>query len=359
MLKKLDLYIIKKFLGTFIFAIALIIIIVIIFDISEKIDDFIEKKAGLYNIIFEYYLNFIPYFVNLFSPLFTFIAVVFFTSKLAANTEIIAILSSGISFRRLLRPYLISALLIGVMTFYLANFLIPKVNVNRLKFEKQYIRGKGRTTHTDIHLQLDRNIFLYMESFDLDNNTGYRFSLEKINETGLYYKLTADQIIYDSINDKWLIRNYIERTINGLKETFKRDNEMLLTMAVKPLDLSKETKDVEVMDYKQLRDFIKQEKIRGSDRVKFYEIEKYQRISYPFATLILTLIGASLASKKVRGGIGLNLALGLVITFSFILFMKISTVFATFGNLPPLLATWIPIFIFGILSVYIIKKTPK
>jgi len=359
MLRKLDIYIIKKFLGTFIYAIALIIIIVIIFDISEKIDDFIEKKASIYSIIFEYYLNFIPYFINLFSPLFTFIAVVFFTSKLATNTEIIAILSSGVSFRRLLRPYIFSAIIIGLMTFYLANFLIPKVNVKRLKFEKQYIRNKGRTTHNDIHLQLDRNTFLYMESFDLEIKTGYRFSLEKINETGLYYKLTADQIVYDSIADKWLITNYIERTLNGLNETFKKDNEMSIGIAVKPIDLSKEIKDAEIMDYKQLRSFIKQEKIRGSDRVKFYEIEKYQRISYPFATLILTLIGASLASRKIRGGIGLNLALGLIITFSFILFMKISTVFATFGNLPPILATWIPTIIFGILTVIVIKKTPK
>lgn len=359
MLKKLDIYIIRKFLGTFVYAIALIIIVVIIFDISEKIDDFIEKKAPLYNIIFDYYLNFIPYFVNLFSPLFTFIAVVFFTSKLAVNTEIIAILSSGISFKRLLRPYIISSILLGLMTFYLANFLIPKVNAKRLKFEKQYIRGKGRTTHTDIHLQLDKNTFLYMESYDLEINTGYRFSLEKINESGLYYKLTADQIIYDTFANKWIIRNYIERTLNGLKETFKRDNEMSINMEVKPNELSKETKDAEVMDYKQLRSFIKQERIRGSDRIKFYEIEKYQRISYPFATLILTLIGAALASKKVRGGIGLNLALGLIITFSYILFMKISTVFSTFGNLPPIIATWIPTIIFGVLTIYVIKKTPK
>lgn len=359
MLKKLDLYIIKKFLGTFFYAIALIIIVVIIFDISEKIDDFYEKQAPLYDIIFNYYLNFIPYFINLFSPLFTFVAVIFFTSKMASNTEIIAILNSGISFRRFLLPYFISALVIGSMNFYLANFLIPNVNVHRLAFEKKYIKDNTKINQFNIHLQVEKGTFMYLEGFDVSNNTGYRFSIEKVNETGLYYKLNADQISWDSLSGKWQMRNYNIRQINGMNETFVKGDNMDTIMNVHPTDFSKETKAVETMDYGELRKFIVQEKLRGSDRIKFYEVEKYQRISYPFATIVLTLIGVSLSSRKVRGGIGLNLAFGLAITFIFILFMKISTVFATFGNLPAMLAVWIPILLFGILALQLVKKAPK
>jgi len=359
MLKKLDIYIIRKFLGTFFYAIALIIIVVIIFDISEKIDDFIEKKAPLYDIIFHYYLNFVPYFVNLFSPLFTFVAVIFFTSKMAANTEIIAILNAGISFKRFLLPYILSAIVIGIMTFYLANFLIPNVNVHRLAFEKKYIKNNSKTSKTNFHLQVEKGTYIYLEGYDNNSNTGYRFSIEKINETGLYYKLTADQINWDSAGGKWLVRNYIIRQINGVDETFKKGEEMDVKMNVHPSDFTKENKDVETMDYLQLRKFIAQEKLRGSDRVKFYEVEKYQRISYPFATIVLTLIGVSLSSRKVRGGIGLNLAFGLGITFSFILFMKISTVFATSGNLPASLSVWIPILIFGLMAMQLLRKAPK
>jgi len=359
MLKKLDLYIIRKFLGTFFYAIALIIIVVIIFDVSEKIDDFFEKQAPLSEIIFNYYLNFVPYFVNLFSPLFTFVAVIFFTSKMASNTEIIAILNSGISFKRFLLPYILSAVVIGLMNFYLANFLIPNVNVHRLTFEKKYIKDNKKINQFNIHLQLEKGTFLYLEGFDVAYNTGYRFTIEKINENGLYYKLNADQITWDSITDKWQLKNYNIRYINGMNETLVKGVKMDTTMNVHPTDFSKELKEVETMDYGELRKFIAQEKMRGSDRVKFYEVEKYQRLSFPFATIVLTLIGVSLSSRKVRGGIGLNLAFGLAITFAFILFMKISTVFATFGNLPAFLAVWIPIILFGLLAIQLVKKAPK
>jgi lipopolysaccharide export system permease protein len=359
MLKKLDIYIIRKFLGTFFYAIALIIIVVVIFDISEKIDDFIEKKAPINEIIFNYYLNFVPYFVNLFSPLFTFVAVIFFTSKMAANTEIVAILNAGISFKRFLLPYMLSAIVIGIMTFYLANFLIPNVNVHRLVFEKKYIKSNNKTSKTNFHLQVEKGTYVYFEGYDENSNTGYRFSIEKINETGLFYKLTADQINWDSLNGKWQARNYIVRQINGVNETFIKGDKMDIQMNIHPSDFTKENKDVETMDYLQLRKFIAQEKLRGSDRVKFYEVEKYQRISYPFATIVLTLIGVSLSSRKVRGGLGLNLAFGLAITFSFILFMKISTVFATSGNLPAYLSVWIPILLFGLMAILLIRKAPK
>jgi len=359
MLKKLDIYIIRKFLGTFFYAIALIIIVVVIFDISEKIDDFIEKKALIHEIIFNYYLNFIPYFVNLFSPLFTFVAVIFFTSKMAANTEIVAILNAGISFKRFLLPYILSAVVIGLMTFYLANFLIPNVNVHRLAFEKKFIKSNNISSKTNFHLQVEKGTYIYLEGYDNNSNTGYRFSIEKINETGLYYKLTADQISWDSLGGKWLVRNYIVRLINGVNESFTKGEKMEINMNIHPSDFTKENKDVETMDYLQLRKFIAQEKLRGSDRVKFYEVEKYQRISYPFATIVLTLIGVSLSSRKVRGGIGLNLAFGLAITFSFILFMKISTVFATSGNLPAILSVWIPILLFGLMAMQLLRKAPK
>jgi lipopolysaccharide export system permease protein len=359
MIKKIDLYIIRKFLGTFFYAIALIIIIVIIFDISEKIDDFIEKKAPLNEIIFNYYLNFIPYFINLFSPLFTFVAVIFFTSKMASNTEVVAILNSGVSYKRFLYPYIFSAIVISCMTFYLNNFLIPNVNVHRLAFEKKYIKSNNKISKTNFHLQIEKGTYVYLEGFDNFSNNGYRFSIEKINETGLFYKLTAEQIAWDSVGGKWHLMNCTVRTIEGNKENYSRNNNMDLALNLHPADFTKENTDVETMDYKQLRKFINQEKLRGSDRVKFYEVEKYQRISYPFATIVLTLIGVSLSSRKVRGGIGLNLAFGMAITFSFILFMKISTVFATYGNLPAYLSVWIPVLLFGVMAIQLIKKAPK
>ncbi|MEI8203516.1 MAG: LptF/LptG family permease [Bacteroidota bacterium] len=357
LLKKLDIYIIKKFLSTFFYSLALIIVIVIIFDISEKVDDFIEKHAPLNEIIFQYYWNFIPYFANLFSPLFTFIAVIFFTSKMASHTEIIAMLSSGISYRRIFRPYLISAVLIAIMSFCLANFIIPHSNQIRGNFRNKYIEKMTRSKDRNIHLQLSPGVFAYVEYYDSRIKTASNFSLENISsEVGMFYKITAKNMLYDSITKQWTLNDYYRRTFNGMHEQVETGKQMRVSLPIRPSDFIIQKEDYETMNYAELRTYIEQEKIKGSDLVKFYEVEKHKRLAFPFSTIILTVIGMAVSSKKMRGGIGMHLGYGLIVSFSYILFMQISTTFATFGTLPPIIAVWIPNFIFGVIAVVMFRR---
>ena len=358
-MKKIDWYIIKKFLGTFFFTMILIILIVIIFDVSEKIDDFIKNQAPLKEIIFSYYLTFIPFFTNMFSSLFTFIAVVFFTSKLAANTEIIAILSSGVSFRRLLRPYMIAATFLAVLSFYLANFLIPQTNQIRYAFEDKYIFSKKTNTSRNIHVQNSPGTLLYVESFSNDENRGRNFTMEKVADFSLDYKLKARDITYDSLDNKWEAHHYMIQRNDNNEVKFEYGDTLELDLNVLPSDFSSRIKRMDVMNYFELDKFIESEKIKGSKNIKFYEVERHKRVSFPFATLILTIIGASLSSRKTRGGLGLHLAFGILISFTYIIFMQISTVFATFGTLSPFVAVWIPNFFFAILAFLLVRMAPK
>ena len=359
MLKTIDYYIIRKFLGTFFYAISLLIIIVIVFDISENIDEFIEKGAPLNGIIFDYYLNFIPYFVNLFSYLFTFISVIYFTSKMATNTEIISILSSGISYYRMLRPYFISAILLALMSFYLSNFLIPSTNQKRRVFKNKYIGDLYKEKDQNIHYRISPDTYVYVESFNMKNMNGFRFTMERFEGNELRYKLSADRIYWDSTGNKWKIENYMIREIEGMNETIRKGERMDTVINLKPRDLYVQKELYEEMNFTELRKYIEEEKLKGSEEVMVYEVEKHTRISSPFATLVLTLIGVTLSSRKVRGGIGMHLGLGILITFTFILFMRISTVFALYGNLSPALAAWIPNILFGLVGLGLLRAVPK
>jgi len=358
-MKIIDTYIIKKFLGTFFFAISLLIVIVIIFDVSENIDEFFEHNAPWDETIFTYYVNFIPYFINLFSYLFTFISVIFFTSKMASNTEIVAILSSGISFNRLLRPYLISALILALMSFYLSNFLIPKTNIKRRVFKNQYIETLNKDMDRNIHQQIHPGNFVYLENFNKSNEVGYKFTLEDVGDNALRYKMTADKIQWDSLTQKWKIFNYFIRTIDSTGEHIVQGARMDTALNLIPEDLYIKKEDFEEMNFWQLNAQIVKEDLKGSETAKVYKIEKHQRIASPFATIVLTLIGFALSSRKVRGGIGMHLGIGITITFTFILFAKISTTFATNGNLNPALAAWIPNIIFGIVGILLIRMAQK
>lgn len=359
MFKKIDFYIFKKFLGTFFFSITLIIVIVIIFDISEKIEDFISKQAPLKAIVFDYYLNFIPYFVNLFSPLFTFIAVIFFTSRMASQTEIVAILSSGISFRRMMLPYFFASCVLALLSLYLNNFLIPSTNKIRLNFENKYINNPYRNDNIHIHRQVSPGNFIYMERFETLEKIGYKFSYEKFKDGKLYYKLMSELIRWDTITNKWRIENYFIRRLNNKGETIQKGTNIDTTYNFTPSDFSKRINNVETLNYKELNKFIVEEKMKGAGNIEFYEIEKYRRIATPFSTFILALIGVSLASRKVRGGIGLHIGLGILISFSYILFMQISTTFATGGLVSPLIAVWIPNVLYLFLGFYLYAKAPK
>jgi len=358
-IKIIDIYIVRKFLGTFFFAIGLIILISIVFDVSEKIDDFLEKQAPLKAIIVQYYFNFIPYFINLFSPLFIFISVIFFTSKMAMQTEIIAILNSGISFRRLLVPYLVAATLLAGLSFYLNGWVIPHANIERLAFENTYVKNPYVLRTRNIHRQISPDNFIYFESYNNRESIGYQFSYEKFSNGQLKYKMLAERILWDSTTGKWKVENYFIREIDSMSEKIHSGENLDTTFAFSPDEFNRRINYIEAMDNEELNEFIAQEKMRGAENIAFYEVEKYRRSSYPFATFILTIMGVALSSRKVRGGIGLQLGAGILLSFTYILFMQVTTTFATNGSMPALVAVWIPNIVFLIVAGYLAGKAPK
>lgn len=356
----IDLYIIRKFLGTFFFALVLIIVVAVVFDISEKIDDFIEKNAPIRAIVFDYYMNFIPHFAVLFSSLFTFISVIFFTSKMAYNTEIIAILASGRSFSRMIYPYMISAAIISAFSFFLSNYVIPDANKTRLEFEEVYIRNHPYNfDKRNVHKQISPGVYIFMESFSNSSDMGYKFSLEKFEDGGLKSKLMADYIRWDTAKHKWNLQNYYIRNINGLDETIIKGESMDTTINLDPAEFKRRDEFVETMNLSDLNNFIANLRTQGSDNINTFIIEKQKRMAYPVSTFILTMIGVTLSSRKVRGGIGMQLGTGLGLSFGYILFMQFSSQFAISGAMSPFLAAWVPNFIFIIISVVLYRMAPK
>jgi len=359
-LKILDLYIIRKFLGSFFLSIILILSIVVIFDLSEKIDDFIESGAGLREILFDYYLNFVPYFAVLFSSLFAFIAVIYFTSRMAYNTEIIAILSSGMSFRRLLLPYLISATLIASLSFYLSDQVIPGANKIKLDFEEQYVRKRPvRFKTKNFHRQIEPGIYVYLQNYSNVSKVGYNFTIEKFEDGELVSKMFADQIRWDTAVNKWQARRYYIRTIDGLNETIEEGKMIDTTLAMHPDDFKMRLTIVETMSLKELDKFIKKQLMQGETNVTAYQIERQNRISFPFSTFILTLIGVAVSSRKLRGGIGLQIAIGVVISFTYILFTQFSKQFAIGGLLPVMVAVWLPNMFFLVVALFLFRMAPR
>jgi lipopolysaccharide export system permease protein len=357
----IDKYIIRKFLGTFFFCLALILTIAVVFDFAEKIDNFMEKEAPVKAIIFDYYMNFIPYFAMLFAPLFVFISVIFFTSKMAINTEIIAILNSGMSFRRMMWPYFVSSFVIATFTFMLTNFVIPKSNQVRMDFEDKYYRSSSRkVTVENIHRQVFKNIYVYMGSFNPISQRGQNFTIEKFNDSGrLESKLSSASVTYDTAKNKWKATNYYLREIKGNVELLTRGKSMDTTLTIKPGDFSRDPGFVSTMTYRELDDYIKVLQMQGSDELKLFLIEKHRRYASPFAVFILTLIGVSLSSRKIRGGIGMNIGIGLILSFSYILFLQFASQFSLKGNLGPMLAMWIPNIIYSVIALVLYKLAPK
>jgi lipopolysaccharide export system permease protein len=360
-LRIIDRYIIRKFLGTFFFCLALILTIAVVFDFAEKIDNFMEKEAPVRAIIFDYYLNFIPYFATLFSPLFVFISVIFFTSKMAANNEIIAILNSGMSFKRMMLPYFLSALVIALFTYLLTNFVIPKANLNRMDFEDKYYRATTRRVPLmNIHRQAYKNVLVYMESFNPISQTGRNFTIEKFDEDGrLESKLSGNMVRYDTASSKWVVLNYYLRKITDKEDILTQGDRIDTALTITPSDLSIGPGFVGTMTYNELNNYVSQLKLQGSDELNLFLIEKYRRFANPFAVFILTLIGVSLSSRKVRGGIGMNIGIGLGLSFSYILFMQFASQFSLKGNLGPMLAMWIPNIMYAIVALVLYKLAPK
>jgi len=355
--KTIDIYITKKFLGTFFYAIALILSIAVVFDLAENLDEFLSKDLPVKEIIRDYYLNFIPYFANLFSPLFTFIAVIYFTSKLAYNTEIIAILSSGVSYARLMRPYMVSALILAIFSFMLGNYVIPPATKTMNDFRLKNIENARVGVERDIHRQIEPGVYIYMRSYT-PNDIGNMFTLERFEGSKLVEKLTADNIRYDKETGKWVINNYWKRTIFEEYELLETGYRIDTTLNMTPDEFRVKKNEMETYVTPDLIDEIEKMKTRGVNSIE-WEIEKHKRMATPFSTFILTLIGAGLASRKIKGGLGFHLGLGLALSFSYILFMQISTVFAVNGSTPVIIAMWIPNILYSFIALFVSRWAAK
>ena len=361
-IKILDRYIIRKFIGTYFFAIALIISISIVFDINENLAKFTQYHAPLRAIVFDYYANFVPYFANLFSPLFVFIAVIFFTSKLAGNSEIISMLAAGVSFKRLMRPYMISAALISIMTFYLGSYVIPKGTVVRQNFETLYKNKKKNTSAENVQLQVGKGIIAYIQHYDNTVKRGYGFCLDKFENKKLVSHMTAQEIQYDTISDSkyhWKASTWRIRELRGLKEKITSGARIDTLIMMEPTDLVFSKGQQETFTSPQLKEYINKQIDRGSSNVVQYEVEYHKRIASSFASFILTTIGVSLSSRKRKGGMGLYLGIGLALSFGYIMLQTVSATFAINANTPPMLAAWIPNIIFAFIAYFCYRKAPN
>lgn len=351
--KILDRYIMGKFLGTYVFAIALILAITVMFDINEKLDSFL--KAPIHATIFDYFLNFLPYFANQFSPLFTFIACIFFTSKLADNSEIIAMLSSGVSFRRLMRPYIVSAAVIAALTWVLGAYIIPPANVKRIEYTNTYVKNKRVDYGSNIQMMVAPGEIAYMSRYDNTTRTGYRFSLDKFDGKRLVSRLTANTIRWDSLYH-WQVRDYMIRDIDGIREHIKRGSRLDTMIPFEPRDFLISKNDQETLTSPQLQEYIARQKERGVANIEAFEIENERRYAMCAAAFILTVIGMTLSSKKVKGGMGINIGIGLVLSFSYILFMTVTSTFAISGYTSPLVAMWIPNMIYIVIAIVLYRR---
>lgn len=357
-LKVLDIFILKKFLGTYFMATILILAVISMFDITEKLDAFLT--APLKETLFDYFSSFLPYFANMLSPLFVFISVIFFTTKLAGNSEIIAILSSGISFNRLLRPYMIGAAVIAAMTFLLSNYIIPPGNVKRIAYTNKYVRNKSVQTGVDIQLMARPGEVVYIGRFENSNKTGYRFSFDKFNGKELVSRMTAQTATYDTTrNYHWTVRDYMIRDFDGMKETIRSGSVKDTIISIEPRDFLISANDWETLTTPQLTEYVDKQKMRGVANIKAFEIEREKRYASTAAAFILTLIGMSLSSKKSKGGMGLNIGIGLALSFSYILFSTVTSSFAVSGLTSPFIAMQIPNVIYLAIGICLYRRAAK
>ncbi|AKU68802.1 LptF/LptG family permease [Prevotella fusca] len=358
----LDRYIIKKFTGTYIYSILLIISIAIVFDFNENLSKFTQYHAPWRAIIFDYYANFIPYYSNLFSPLFVFIAVIFFTSKLAGNSEIISMMAAGVSIKRLMRPYMISCVLIAGLTFYLNSFVIPHGTVIRQNFESLYRNSKKNTSAENVQLQVAKNTIAYIQHYDNQYKRGYGFSLVKFKDKKIVSHMTAMEIQYDTVADTkyhWKVSNWKIRTLKGLKEHIESGASKDTVLLMEPTDLVYSKGQQETFTSPELLDYISKQTSRGSGNVVQYEVEFHKRIAMSFSSFILTIIGLSLSSRKRKGGMGLYLGIGLALSFGYIMLQTVSATFAVQADTPPILAAWIPNIIFAVIAYFCYRHAPS
>ena len=359
-LQRLDWYIIRKFLVTFFVAIAFLSLIIVIFDISEKIEDFVRKEAPLKEIIFDYYLNFIPYFLNMYSPMFVFLTVIFFTSKMTQDSEVIAMLSSGISYHRLMVPYLVSATFIALLSLGLGQWILPPANATRVQFEQKYNSYRKVKAGHDMHFKLEDDHFVYLESFSAYNNTAYNFTLEDLSGGRLHSKITAESAQYDTVTGVWHLRNWFVRDYDeGMRDHIRSGRQMDTTLSLTRDDFFRNRYTIQELNHKELNQLIETQIMRGDASVNMSLIERNNRYSLPFSAIILTIIGVALCTKKKRGGMGWNLAAGTALGFSYILFMQFSEMFVITDTLPAGVAIWLPNYLYTAIAIVLYIKAPK
>jgi len=358
-LTKIDVYIIKRFLGAFALALGLFTVIIIVFDLSEKIDDFMENSAPFSEVIFDYYVNWVPFLLNLFSPVFVFISVIFFTSKMAQNSEIIAMLAGGVSYRRLLRPYFITSIFLALFSFSLSAWIIPHADKTRVDFENTYIRDRTRYRLTGIKTQIAPGQILSMSNFNFSDSAGFKISLEHVENGELKSKLYADRLNWNDTTQKWTLTKWWTREFADGNEILTKGSTMDTMIAFNPEDFFRKNDDVQMFNLRELNEMIGLEEMRGTGNIFFYTTEKYKRFAMPFAIIILTIIGVSVASKKTRGGIGLNLGIGLLISFTFLVVFQFFLAYGSSGSMHPLIAVTIPNLIFGSIAFVLYRFAQK
>lgn len=354
----LDSYILRKFLGSVVYSITLLMTIIIVVDISENLQRFLDNNAPMSAVITGYYLNFIPYFINLFIPLFTFISVIWFTSKLSANNEIVAILNGGVSFYRMLYPYIVGALIVASFAIFLSNFVVPRTNQQLYKFKETYM-GESSLARVNVHIKNSSNSYIYIERWTKAEKTGYQFTYEELGDQSLNYRISAQQAVYNDENKRWMLMDGFERRIVKGEEIFSRFKSKDTVFNLTPTTLNQDAYVSETMSSSQLRQFIKDEKAKGSTLVDQYIIEQQRRWANPFGTIIMTIFALCVSSRKTRRGVGVHIFIGMGLAFSFVFFQQISTVFSVQGNMPPGLGTWMPNIICMILCVFMLKNTSK
>ena len=359
--KTLDRYIIGKFVGTYLFAIAMIIVVVVVFDYVEKIDDFTQMHAPVSAIIFDYYFKFVPFFINQFSALFTFIAVIFFTSKLAYQTEIVAMLSGGMSFKRLMWPYFLGALFITVLSLTMSLWLIPATQKDCVAFEQKYIARRAREQYDrHIYRQVEPGTFAYIRGFSKTTSVASFFALEQYEGSRMVGSLEASDVKFDPESKHWTAQRYVERRFDkDGEESFVQSRNLDTVINLDVVELGRLTELLTTMNIVELNDLLEQQKQKGSDSLRQIEVEHHIRYAYPFGTFILTLIGVSLSSRKVRGGTGLHIGIGIALCFSYIMLTRVFEEFAKGGSMPTLLAVWLPNLIFLVIGIYLYRKAPK
>lgn len=361
-LSRLDRYIIGKFLGTYFFSIVLIISIAVVFDFNENIDKFLQHDAPMKEILFDYYLNFIPFYSNLFSQLFVFIAVIFFTTKLAENSEIIAMLSTGTSFARIVRPYMISAAIIALLNYGLGSYIIPRGNVKRVKFENKY-KNRGRQDFSaNVQLEVDSGVIAYFGRYEENMKMGFDFTLDKFEDKKLVKHLQAMTIQYDTLSYEpyhWIITSYQKRDLQGMREVIQNGSKLDTIIRIQPQDLMA-SRDMEMtLTTPELDTYIERQKARGFANIQQFEVEYWKRGATSFATFILTIIGVSISARKRKNGMGIALGIGLALILTYIMFQTVTSSLAIKANFPAAIAVWIPNFVFAIVALYYYKKAPK